>query len=102
MKIEYRVIISPGAEDDIDDLFDYIAYEVKNPVAALQYREGILETIDRLATLAGVFAISTNEYLRRRYGADVRTVVYKKMTIVYNIIDDVVCVERVIAGSLVH
>jgi len=99
--VEYNVIISSGAEDDIDDLYDYIAYEVMHPLAALEYREGIMKTIDRLATHAGIFPITTNEFLRRRYGVDARTVVYKKMTIVYNIIGNVAYVRRVMAGSLI-
>ena len=99
---EYRVIISPEAVDDIEDVYGYIAFEIMHPLTAERYREGILETIDQLATHADIFARSTNEYLRRRYGVDVRTVVYKKMTIIYNIISDVVYVRRVMAGSLIR
>ena len=101
-KGEFRVIISPEAEDDIEDLYTYIAFEVMQISTAEQYREGILETIDRLAVYADIFAFSTNEHLRRRYGIDVRTVVFKKMTIVYNIIGDVVYIRRVMASSLIY
>jgi hypothetical protein len=30
-----------------------------------------------------------------------RTITYKKMTIIYNIVDDIVLVRRVVAGSLI-
>ena len=98
----FRVVISPGAEDDIEDVYGYIAFEVMHPLAAERYREGILETIDRLAIHADIFAMSANENLRRRYGAGVRTVVYKKMSIIYNIIGNVVYIRRVMAGSLIR
>jgi plasmid stabilization system protein ParE len=99
--VEYKVLISPEAEDDIDDLFVYIAYEVMHPLTALKYRDGIIATIDRLAIHAGIFAVSANEHLRRLYGVDVRTVIYKKMTIVYNIIGDIAYIRRVIPGGLI-
>ena len=98
----FRVVISPEAVDDIDDVYDYISFDIMHPPTAERYREGILETIDRLATHADIFAMSTNEYLRRRYGVGVRTVVYKKMAIIYNIIGDVVYIRRVMAGSLIR
>ena len=99
--MEYKIIISPEAEDDVDDLYNYIVYEIMHPLTALQYREGIMETIDRLTTHAGIFAVSANEHLRRRYDANVRTVTYKKMTIIYNVIGNMAYVRRMIAGSLI-
>ena len=100
-KAKFKVVISPEAEDDIEDVFAYIAFEIMHPSTAERYREEILETIDRLAILADIFAMSSNEYLRRHYGIDVRTVTCKKMTIIYNIINGVVYIRRVMAGSLI-
>jgi len=99
---EFQVIISPEAEDDIADVFNYIAFEIKHPLTAARYREGIIETIDQLASYADLIAVSSNEYLRRYYGEGVRTIIYKKMTIVYNIIGDIAYVRRVMASSLIR
>ena len=99
---EFQVIISPEAKDDIVDVFNYIAFEIKHPLTAVRYREGIIETIDQLASYADLFAVSSNEYLRRHYGEGVRTIIYKKMTIVYNIIGDIAYIRRVMASSLIQ
>jgi len=99
---KYYVRLSPQAFDDIEALYHYIANEIFAPATADKYIEGIYETTKCLSYLAESFAISSNESLRRLYGTDVRTVVYKKMTIIYNIIDDVAYIRRVIAGSLIR
>jgi len=98
---KYDVRLSPQALDDIDTLYIYIVEEIFASITADRYIDGIYETVKSLATHAGVFAVSANEHLRMLYGIDVRTVVYKKMTIVYNIIGDVAYVRRVISGSLI-
>ena len=38
------VDISPDADEDIERLFNYIAFEVMNENAAFAYRTGIIET----------------------------------------------------------
>ena len=99
---EFKIVISPEAEDDIEGVYCYIAFEIMYPMTAERYREGILEAIDRLAVHADIFAISSNKYLRRLYGADVRTVYYKKITIVYNVVKNIVLIRRVMASSLIQ
>jgi plasmid stabilization system protein ParE len=98
----FKIVISAEAVDDITDLFNYIAFEICNPITAERYREGLMETIDRLSCYADLFALSSYDTLRQLYGADVRTVRYKKMTIVYNIIGNVAYIRRVMAGSLIR
>jgi plasmid stabilization system protein ParE len=100
--IKFRVIISPEAEDDIEEVYCYIAFEIMCPLTAERYREGILETIDQLTNHADIFATGNNEYLQQLYGIDVRTTRYKKITIVYNIIGDVTYIRRVMASSLIR
>jgi len=100
-KPKFRVVISPEAEDDIEEVFAYIAFYVMHPTTAEQFREGILETIDKLKKYVDIFAMSSNEFIRRRFGVDACTIRYKKMTIVYNIIGDVVYIRRVMPGSLI-
>jgi len=97
----YNVIISPEAESDIDKVYSYIAFEVMAPETAVRYYMGIYDTIQKLSQVGNILAVSQQPHLRRLYGADVRTIVYKKMTVVYNIIDDVVYIRRVMAGSLI-
>ena len=98
---KYSVRLSSKASDDVDALYRYIAEEIFAPVIADKYVDGIYETIHKLTWLASSLAVSENEYLRRLYGAEVRTIRYKKMTVVYNIIADVVYIRRVMASSLI-
>ena len=97
----YRVRISPEAMNDIDDVYRYIAEEVFQPEAAKAYRRGIFDTIYKLYLMGGIRALSQNENLRRKYGHTVRTTGYKKMSIIYTVVDDLVLVHRVVAGSMI-
>ena len=99
---EYLVRLLPRAYDDIDALFRYIAYEVFAPVPADKYVEGIYNIINSLSYLGGSYAITQNQYIQKLYGPDARTVVYKKMTIVYRLIGNIVLVQRVMASSLIR
>ena len=98
----YRVVISPEAESDINDVYDYIAFEVMAPETAVRYYMGIYDTIEKLSLVGAMLAVSQQPYLRRLYGVDVRTIRFKKMAIIYNIIGDVVYIRRVMAGSLIR
>jgi hypothetical protein len=41
------------------------------------------------------------EYIQKRYGPGARTVVYKKMTIIYHVVENIVLIQRVTASSLI-
>ena len=68
---------------------------------AVKYRNGIYDTIRQLAVTGGSVAVDLRESIRRRYGPDARTATYKKMTIIFNVMDDIVLIRRVMAGSLI-
>ena len=95
------VVISPEAEADIDEVYDHIAFSAMAPKTAVNYYMGIYDTIKKLSTVGDILPVSQQPYLKRVYGVDVRTIRYKKMTIVYNIIGNVVYVRRVMASSLI-
>jgi hypothetical protein len=98
----YEVSIMPEAMRDIDNLYIYIAYEIMMPLSAIRYRQGLVKTINNLTYFPQAHAINENKSLQRHYGHCVRTVRYKKMMIVYNIIGDVVVIRRVLAGRMIH
>ena len=99
---EYIVRLLPEAYDDIENLFRYIAYEVFAPITADKYIDGIYNTINSLSLLGGSYAISQNQYIQQNYGPNARIVVYKKMTIIYRLVGNIVLVQRVMAGSLIR
>jgi plasmid stabilization system protein ParE len=98
----YRINVAPEAETDMLNTYRYIAYDVMQPETAVRYLEGIQATVRSLSHLAGVFALSLSDDIQRLYGPEARTINYKKMTIIYNIVDDIVLVRRVVAGSLIR
>ena len=98
----YSVVISPEAESDIDNVYNYIAFEVMAPETAVRYYIGIYDTIEKLSRVGVMLAVSQQPSLRRIYGADVRTIRYKKISIIYNVVKNIVLVRRVTAGSLIQ
>jgi plasmid stabilization system protein ParE len=99
---EYIIRILPKAMADISDVHHYIADELMAPSVADKYIEGIFGKIDSLMFTADIFAVSGREYLQQRYGPGVRTVSYKKMSIVYTVFGDIVLIHRVMPGSLIR
>ena len=98
---QFEILILEEALADIEEVFDYIAYELKSPDTAIDYRFGLLEKINSLKDSAGIFAPSSREFLKLRYGQEVYTINYKKMVIVYNIDGNTAVIRRVMAGGLV-
>ena len=96
------VCISDDAKDDIENLYDYIAYDLLNEDAALGYRMGLYDTIAKLSYLGEVLAYSQQPYIQKRFGAFARTIAYKKMTIVYEVINGVAYVHRVIPSKMIY
>jgi plasmid stabilization system protein ParE len=99
--LRYEIVISPDAENDINNTYRYIAFELFQKETAEKYILGILETILKLSLHGGMIAVSANENLLRLFGPEVRTMQYKKMTIIYTVADNIVIVCRVVASSLI-
>jgi len=98
----YSIYITYEAKKDINTVYCYIAEELMLPMTANNYYGGILFTIKNLATTAGIYAFSQNEFIQSKYGRESQTVRYKKMVIIYNTIEEKVIIRRVIAGSLIR
>jgi plasmid stabilization system protein ParE len=94
--------ISEDAHADIDKVVSFIAFEVMNEDAAVAYRNGIYDTIAKLSYLGEILAFSQQPYIQKRFGMFARTIVYKKMTIVYNVINGVAYVQRIIPSKLIY
>jgi plasmid stabilization system protein ParE len=89
------------AKEDIAALYDYIVNELMLPATADNYIDGILTRINILSTAASAFAVNSRNFIQINYGPDARTIIYKKMTIIYNIIGRIVLIRRVIPSRLV-
>jgi plasmid stabilization system protein ParE len=98
---KYKIHYTPDAIEDMDNTYRFIAERLMSPDTAIDYYNGIYDVIQRLAIMGGVAAVHSRESIQRRYGPDARTVTYKKMTVIFNVMDDIVLVRRVMAGSLI-
>jgi len=99
---KYTVLTLPSAIDDMEDIYHYITHDAGSPLAALNYYNGIIDTIESLSNCGASIAISQNASIQQRYGPKARTILYKKVVIVYNILDDIIYVRRVMASSQVR
>jgi plasmid stabilization system protein ParE len=95
------ICFHPEALYDINSTRSYIINELFRPLTAQKYKDGILNAIQKLSVYGSSIAPSQREYIQKRYGPNARTITYKKMTIIYNVIEDIVFVRRVIASSLI-
>jgi plasmid stabilization system protein ParE len=99
--VQYTIHLSTEAEADMNEVYQFIAYEIMAPQTAIDYYIGIHDTIRKLSYIGDSLAIHPRDYVQSRWGPEARTLSYKNMTIIYNIIGDVVLVRRVIASSMV-
>ncbi|MDR3261962.1 MAG: type II toxin-antitoxin system RelE/ParE family toxin [Tannerella sp.] len=98
---KFTIRHTPAALQDLDEIEYYIRNDLGMPGYAERYYNGIAATIKSLRTAGASYAISPIPSVQRRYGPEARTAIYKKYTIIYHIVDDVVWIRRIIAGSLI-
>lgn len=96
----FTIVISETANEDIERLTDTILFQYKAPVTAFNYVQGLLDEIKQLTVSAQSYAVQTRKSLQQ-YGPLPRRVNYKKMAIIYNIINDVVYIRRVIPANTI-
>ena len=98
---KYQILFKTEAKTDMDTLYFYIADELMAPRTADNYIDGILEKIESLMFAAEIYAINPNDCIQRLYGPGARTIIYKKMTIIYNVEGENVMIRRVIPGAMI-
>ena len=96
----YSVVISENAQDDLRNLSEVISYEYKAPITAKKYLKGIYSEMHKLSHSAESYKIEIRKSLQH-YGPAPRRINYKKMAIVYHVINDVVYIRRVIPSSII-
>jgi len=97
---KYRVAVSKNAQNDLNNLTNFIAFELKSPITSLRYANGIIDEMKKLRFHANSISISTHSFVLR-YGKFARHVSYKKHTIIYTIQGENVIIERIIASALI-
>ena len=95
------VKISEAALRDIENVHDYIAYELCEPVTADKYVRGIYDAIKHLSLYGTRVAVSERDFLLSQYGPTVRNINHKKMAVIYTVEDNEIIIQRIVAASLV-
>ena len=96
----FEIVFSEQANVDIQNLTDTIMYEFKAPHTAFSYVQGLLNEIKKLKLIAGLLPIQKSAYFLQ-YGYNVRRLKYKKMTIIYRLIDNTAYIMRVVPSSTI-
>ena len=97
---QFKIVYSEKAIADRENLFNTIVYEFHAPLTAFKYVQGLIDTIDKLKNFPEAFPIKPDVHSLMQYGSFVRTISFKKMTIIYTVHDDVVYIHRIVASSL--
>ena len=94
--MENKIHYSPQALTDLDEIWNYIALELSNPIAAENTVNGIIAAVDTLKVFSGAGAM-----LRFFDGMNsgYRFVCHKNYLAFYRVIDMDVFVDRVIYGK---
>jgi plasmid stabilization system protein ParE len=95
------VKITDTALQDIENVHDYIAYELFEPITADKYIRDIYNAIKHLSYYGINVAVSERDFLLSQYGSTVRNINYKKMAIIYTVENKQIVVHRIMAASLI-
>ncbi len=95
---KYSVFLSKEAQDDIENLTDFITKVLKSPITSKRYTEGIIRELIHLEKYAGSVRVS-NQNAFRGFGTQLRRVNYKSHSIIYSIHKNIVVVHRIVLQS---
>jgi len=96
----YSIRITKSAQNDIYQIIDYISNIYKAPLTAEKFLIGLYDAIFSLENSAESIRISTKADILK-YGINARSIVFKKLIIVYTVHDETVLVKTVFSGALI-
>jgi len=96
----YAIRITKAAQNDIYQVIDHISNIYKAPLTAEKFLTGLYDAIFSLENSAESIRISTKSDILK-YGINARSIVFKKLIIVYTVHDETVLVKTVISGALI-
>ena len=91
-----KIVYSPKAQNDLDEIWAYISEKLLNPSAAEATVNGILDTIDMLQAQA---EIGKPLYFSSDLFSGYRFLVYKNYLAFYRTSEDTVYIDRIIYGK---
>jgi mRNA-degrading endonuclease RelE of RelBE toxin-antitoxin system len=97
----YEVVITENAQQDLRDLSNTILFEYKSPITAIRYLRGIYDEFKWLQSNAESLKIQSNKSFAK-FGFNIRRINYKKMSIIYSIVDNTVYIKRIIPAGTIN
>lgn len=97
---KFRVVVSETAQQDLRDLSEVISYQYKAPLTSLRYLKGIYAEMHKLSVSATSYKVQMHKSLQQ-YAPSPRIINYKRIAIIFNIINNVVFIRRVIPSSAI-
>lgn len=94
----YSVEITPEAEEDIDDIFRYIAYELRNEQAAYRQVNAIYDDIESLDEMPYRYALWRNEPWKSRGVRSMEVDNYRVFYLIEDVLARVVVLRVFYAG----
>lgn len=94
--MQNKIHYSPQALTDLDEIWNYIALELNNPIAAKNTVNGIMDKVDTLKVFSGAGAIL---YFFDNLNTGYRFIRYGNYLAFYRVIDTDVFIDRVIYGK---
>ena len=91
-----KIVYSPKAQNDLDEIWAYISEKLLNPSAAEATVNGILDTIDMLQAQA---EIGKPLYFSSDMFSGYRFLVYKDYLAFYRTSADTIYIDRIIYGK---
>lgn len=97
---KYTVVISEQAQQDLRDLSNTISFEYKSPATAIKYLREIYVEMETLSTHSESYTIQVTSHFSQ-YGFNVRRLNYKKMAVIYTVINNTAYIKRVVPSSTI-
>ena len=96
----YAVRITNKAQNDIYQVIDHISNIYKAPLTAERFLTGLYDVLFSLENSAESIRISTKSDILK-YGINARSIVYKKLIIVYTVHRKIVLIKAIISGAVI-
>ena len=101
--MKYKIEISETANEDLNDLFSWIAFEKDSPKTAFNYLQNIYNGIKSLENNPTKYPIRNTPSIIINYGLNVRRFNYKSHAVLYSIdeIDKSVFIIKVLPQNMI-
>lgn len=99
---KYQIQFSEFASEDYKNLLHVINEKYKAPITAKKYTTELIKDIYKLRSSAESIPLCKQQSIINKYGYNSRRINYKKMAIIYTVIEDIVIIEAITPQSSIR